>query len=110
MMIVVMLFAHSSSVAASICRHQDAHEHALARESADASIAAVTLAEDAAVAAKGKKASQSSNSNIQSPTDLLPASLPLLPSRAIDRPKLRPADQAALASASIRPLLEPPAA
>lgn len=109
-MIVVIAFAHSSSVAASICRHQDAHAHALALQSEDPGIASVSLAEDAAAAAKAKKASQSSNNNIHSPIDLLPAALPAVPPRAIDRPRLRPADQAALASASIRPLLEPPAA
>jgi hypothetical protein len=108
-MIVTLLIGHSSSVAAAICKHQDAHEHALARESLDAGIAAVPLAEEAA-AAHSKKSSQAPSNAIHWPTDLLPATLPTVPFRVAEPLRLRPADQAPLASASVRPLLEPPSA
>jgi hypothetical protein len=107
-MIVTLLIGHSSSVAAAICKHQDAHEHALARESRDAGVAAVPLAEEAA-AAQSKKTSQTPSSAIHWPTDLLPAILPSVPFRVTEPLRLRPAGQAPLASASIQPLLEPPA-
>ena len=108
-MIVTLLIGHSSSVAAAICKHQDAHEHALARESRDASVAAVPLAEEAA-ATHSKKSPQTPGSAIHWPTDLLPATLPAVPFRLAEQLRLRPGDQAPLASASIRPLLEPPSA
>jgi hypothetical protein len=108
LMIVAMLIGHSSSVAAAICEHQDAHEHAMARESRDASVAAVPLAEEAA--AQSKKSSPTSSNAIHWPTDLLPATLPVVPFRTAEPLRLRPAGQTPLASASIRPLLEPPAA
>lgn len=109
LMIVTLLIGHSSSVAAAICKHQDAHEHALARESRDATVAAIPLAEEAA-AAHSKKTSQSSSNAIHWPTDLLPATLPAVPFRMAEPPRFPPAGQAPLASASIRPLLEPPPA
>jgi hypothetical protein len=110
LMIVALVIAHGSSVAAAVCHHQDAHEHALARQSRDPKVAAVSLAEDAAGAVDSKKASQSASNSIQWPTDLLPVTLPAFLSRPVEPIRLRPADQAALASASIRPLLEPPSA
>ena len=109
LMIVTLVIGHGSSVAAAICQHQDAHEHALARESRDARVAAIPLAEEAA-AADSKKAGQSPSSSIHWPTDLLPATLPAVPFRVIEPVRLRPAGQIPLASASVRPLLEPPSA
>ena len=109
-MILTLAIAHGSSVAAAICQHQDAHEHALARESRDPRVAAVPIAEEAAAAAESKKAPQSSSNSIHWPTDLLPATLPVVPFRLVEPIRLKPAGQAALASASIPPLLEPPSA
>lgn len=109
LMIVTFLVGHGSSVAAAICRHQDAHEHALARESRDARVAAVPLAEEAA-AADSKKAGQSSSSSIHWPTDLLPAALPVVPFRVVEPVRLRPSGQIPLASTSVRPPIEPPTA
>jgi hypothetical protein len=109
-MIVTLVIAHGSSVAAAVCRHQDAHEHALARESRNPNVAAVPLAEEAAAAADSKKGSSSANNSIHWPADMLPARLPSVPFRAVERVRLRPADQPALTSTSRRPLLEPPSA
>jgi hypothetical protein len=108
-LIVMLLIGHGSSVTAAICKHQDAHAHALARESHDAGVAAIPLAEEAA-AADSKKSSQTPGSAVHWPTDLLPATLPIVPFRVAETMRLRPADQPPLASASIRPLLEPPSA
>ena len=110
LMIVVLVFAHGSSVAASVCHHQDAHAHAIARESRDPSVAAVPLAEEAAAAVESKKASQSAGTGMHWPVEMLPAVLPVVPYRVAEPVRLRPADQAALASTSVRPLLEPPSA
>ena len=109
LMILTLVVGHGSSVAAAVCRHQDAHEHALARQSPDARVAAVPLAEEAA-AANSKKAGQSPSSAIHWPADLLPATLPVVPLRIVEPVRLRPAGQIPLASASVRPLLEPPSA
>src|SRR5688572_7397039 len=105
----MMLIGHSSSVAAAICQHQDAHEHAVARESRDALVAAVPLAEEAA-AADSKKTSQSPGTTIHWPTDLLPAALPPVPLRVIEPIRLRPTSPPRLASTTIIPLLQPPSA
>ena len=109
-MIFTLVIGHGSSVAAAICRHQDAHEHALARESRDPIVAAVPLAEEAAAADVAKKSSQPASSSIHWPMDLLPATLPGVPLRLVEPMRLRPGEQAALASARIPPLLEPPSA
>jgi hypothetical protein len=108
-LILTLVVGHGSSVAAAICRHQDAHEHALARQSSDAGVAAVPLAEEAA-AASSKKAGQSPSSAIHWPADLLPATLPVVPLRTVEPVRLRPASQIPLASSSVPPLLEPPTA
>ena len=109
-MILALVIAHGSSVAAAVCHHQNAHEHALARASRDAKVAAVPLAEEAAAAVDSKKGSSSAAASIHSPVEMLPAAMPAVPFRAAERIRLRPADQAALASASVRPLLQPPSA
>jgi hypothetical protein len=108
-MIFTLVIGHGSSVAAAICRHQDAHAHALARESRDPKIAAVSLAEDAAAAEAAKKSSQPANGSIHW-LDLLPAASPGVPARLAEPVRLRPAEQPVLASTSIPPLLEPPSA
>jgi hypothetical protein len=100
---------HGSSVAAAICRHQDAHEHALARQSSDPGVAAIPLAEEAA-AANSKKAGQSPSGPIHWAADLLPTTLPVVPLRIVEPVRLRPASQVPLASSSVPPLLEPPTA
>ena len=55
MMILVLVFAHGSSVAAAICRHQDGVEHVAALQSEDAGISAAAYGEETAGKAASKK-------------------------------------------------------
>jgi hypothetical protein len=109
LVILTLVIGQGSSVAAAMCRHQDAHAHALARQSRDPRVAAIPLAEEAAAAAVSKKAPQSADGSVHWPADLLPAALPILLLRVLEPIRLRPARAPPLASASILPLLEPPA-
>lgn len=109
-MIFGLVVGQGSSMAASVCHHQDAREHALARESRDAKVAAVSIREDAAAAAVAKKASGSADASDHWPAELLPPQhQPVLPpphERFVPR---LPA-QARLSSTIIPPLLKPPSA
>jgi hypothetical protein len=109
-MIFALVATQGSSVAAAACRHENAHEHALARVSADRAVAAVSLREDAAAAAAAKKASHSDNGAGHWPAQLLPGKAEQPPLRTLERAKLRPLPQRALSSTAIAPLLEPPSA
>ncbi len=110
LLIAIVVLAHGSSVAAKVCLHQDAHEHALARQSEDRAVAAVPLAEDAAAAVHSKKGSQAPFASVHSPVDMLPATLPVVPVRRGETIRPRPGDQPALASAKLPPPIRPPAA
>src|SRR5687767_9396756 len=103
------MIAHGSSVAAKVCLHQDAHQHALALQSDDRAVAAIPLAEDAAAAVDSKKGSQAPSASASSPVDMLPATLPVVPVRMSETIRPRPGDQPALASAELPPPTKPPA-
>jgi hypothetical protein len=109
-MILALVATQGGAIAAASCRHQNAREHALARESRDPKIAAVSLNEDAAAAVAAKKGSQSADPFSHWHGEMLPAeaATPIL--RPARRHRPRPGEQAALSSAAIPPLLEPPAA
>lgn len=110
MMIVILVMAHGSSVAAAICRHQSASEHVAALQSQDAKISAVAVGEEAAGAVASKKGAPADGGSVSWPSDMLPArqlSVPFRPTEPLEREL---ADARKLVGASVRPLLEPPVA
>lgn len=109
-MILALVTTQGSSMAAAVCRHQNAQEHSLARQSRDPKVASVSLREDAAAAASTKKTTPSGDSSGHWPAQLLPSRIeaPALP--AGERLPPPPSVEAALPSATILPLLEPPSA
>ncbi|HEY5722038.1 MAG TPA: hypothetical protein VIT45_06930 [Allosphingosinicella sp.] len=109
-LIAIVVMAHATSVAAKVCLHQDAHEHAMALQSADRAVAAVSQKEDAAAAVDSKKGSQAPSASASSPVDMLPATLPVVPVRTSETIRPRPRDEQALASANLPPPTRPPAA
>jgi hypothetical protein len=110
LLILVVVIAHGSSVAAKVCLHQNAHEHAMARQSEDRAVAAVPLAEDAAAAVDSKKGSQSPAGSFHAPVEMLPATMPIVPVRMAESVRPWPADETALASAYLPPPTRPPSA
>lgn len=110
LMILALVMTQGTSMAQAVCRHASAQEHVQARQSHDAGIAAVSIREDAAAAEASKKASQSADTSGHWPAQMLPPVAEQPPVRAAEPLRLRPAPAAALASASIPPLLEPPSA
>ena len=108
MMIVILVIAHGSSVAAAVCRHPSSIEHGVALESSDANISAAAFSEEAAGKVVSKKGSPADSGSVSGLSGMLPGSglpVPLRLSEPVDRNSHEPP---ALASASIRPLLEPP--
>jgi hypothetical protein len=110
MMIVILVIAHGSSVSAAICRHANAAEHAAARASHDAGIAAVAFSEEAAGKVASKKGASSNSDSVSWPSDMLPDPGLAAPFRASEPVARDPADALVLVGASLRPLLEPPSA
>lgn len=110
MMILVLVMAHGSSVAAAICHHQDGVEHAVALQSYDAGVSAAANSEESAAKAGLRKGAPADSGAASSPADLLPSPVLPLPFRAKEPAKRNPADPPALAGVSMRPLLEPPSA
>jgi hypothetical protein len=109
-LILALVGTQGTVMAQAVCRHQNAHEHRLARASLDLKVAAVSIREEAAAATAAKKGSQSQDASSHWPSEMLPAQaeVPLLP--VPERTWLRPAAQSALSSPSILPLLKPPSA
>ncbi|MDB5671118.1 MAG: hypothetical protein JWO25_2077 [Alphaproteobacteria bacterium] len=110
LMIVTLVIGHGSSVAAAICQHRTAGEHAMARASHDGRIAARALSEEAAANVNGKKAAPADTGASAGPTDMLPPIKLVAPLRTIDPILRRLTDAPSLAGTSHRPLLEPPTA
>lgn len=109
-MIFALVLTQGSSMAAAVCRHQNAHEHLMARQSQDAKVAAVSLGEEAAAAAVVKKASHSSDASGHWPAEMLPPRSEAVPLPSRERIVFQPPRQARLLSANIAPLLKPPSA
>ena len=110
LMIITLVVANGSAAAAAICRHRDAREHVIARQSQDAKVAAAALTEEAAAAAFSKKGALGSNASLSLPAYILPcAALTPVP-RAVEPMRRLQVESAPLPSRSIRPLLEPPVA
>lgn len=110
LMMITLVVANGSAAAGAVCRHRDAREHAIARQSQDATVRAVALTEDAAAAVASKKGALGSVSSLSLPAYILPpTALSSVPHAA--EPMLgSERESAPLTSRSIRPLLEPPVA
>jgi hypothetical protein len=108
-MIVVLVMAHGSSVAAAICRHDNGAQHIAALQSDDAGISAVATGEEDAAKMGSKKGSLADGGSVSSPSDMLPASGLRVPFRAAETVERNPAEAPVLAGASVRPRLQPPA-
>ena len=109
MLMTVLAFVSSTSVAAALCSHQDAQQHQAALVHADEQVAAVAQLEEAAGAVAAKQGTLADAGSFALPAFILPFSplaLENLPGRqalALGR------DAAKVASLAPRPLLEPPA-
>jgi hypothetical protein len=110
MMILVLVMAHGSSVAAAICRHQDGVEHVAALQSEDAGISAAAYGEETAGKSSSRKGVPADAGSVSSPSDMLPTPGLVPPLRAEGEAGWSPADVPILIGASLRPLLEPPSA
>lgn len=109
MLIVVLVIAHGSSVAAAICRHDSNAQHVAARQSGDAGIAAVAAGEEDAAKKGSSKGSLADGGSVTWPSDMLPIPGLDVPFRTAEPVERNPAEPPVLAGASVRPLLEPPA-
>jgi hypothetical protein len=110
LMIVILVVGHGSSVAAAICQHGNAGNHAAARASLDGKVSARALTEEAAASADAKKGAVSDAGAAPGPADMLPPLKLVAPLRTIEPIRRRPTDPLALLGTSLRPLLEPPSA
>ena len=110
MMILVLVLAHGSSVAAAICRHQDGVEHVAALQSEDAGISAAAYGEESAAKSGFRKGAPADSGSVSWPSDMLPTPELAPPFRTREKVERSPADAPRLTGASIRPLLEPPSA
>jgi hypothetical protein len=109
LMILAVVTTQGLSAAAAVCRHDTAREHVQARQSKDASIASLSLREDAASSAASKATGSGDPSSVW-PAKMLPADSPAPPLRRAERLPVRPTQQPALSSRSVPPLLKPPSA
>jgi hypothetical protein len=109
-MIITLVVANGSAIAGAVCHHRDAREHAIARHSQDAKIAAVALTEEAAAAVASKNGTLGSNATLSLPAYILPEAALAAAPRAVEPIRARQLEPAPLSSRSIRPLLEPPVA
>jgi hypothetical protein len=110
MMIVILVIAHGSSVAAAICRHQSGVEHVAALQSDDAGISTVAFNEETAGKMTSKKGTLADGGAVSWPSDMLPTPALAVPFRANEPVERNLVDVAVLVGASVRPLLEPPTA
>src|ERR1044072_4584174 len=109
-MIITLVVANGSAVAGAVCRHRDAREHAIARQSQDAKVAAVALTEEAAAAVASKKGALGGNAALSLPAYVLPAAALSPVPQAVEPLRGPQAEPAPLWRRSVRPLLEPPGA
>jgi len=99
------------SVAAAVCHHRDAHEHSMALESRNVTVATVAKSEDTAASVVEKKGALSGASSLYSTVaDLSPAWMsagPIKKARALAWPS---SDTLAREGKATQPLLRPPLA
>ena len=108
MMVLVLVLAHGSAVAAAICRHQDGVEHVAALQSSDAGISAAAHSEETAGKAASSKGAPVDSGSVSLASDMLPTPALPVPFRAEGPVDRNLANVAVLFGASVRPLLEPP--
>ena len=109
-MMITLLVANGSAAAGAVCRHQDARAHAIARVSHDAKISAAALTEEAAADVGSKKGAIGGTAALSLPAYILPRATSAPVPRAGEPMQRAEGESPPLASRSIRPLLEPPAA
>ena len=110
MMILVLVTAHGSSVAAAICRHQDKVEHVAALQSEDAGVSAAAYDEETAGKAASRKGAPADSGSASLASDMLPTPSLRAPFRPSESAERNPAQAPVLVGASVRPLLKPPSA
>ena len=110
LMIVTLVLANGSAAAGAICHHRDARDHANARVSQNAKVAAVALTEEAAAAAASKNGALGSNASLSLPAYILPGASHAPAPDAAEPIRKWQMESTPLPSRSIRPLLEPPVA
>jgi hypothetical protein len=108
MMIVILVIAHGSSVAAAACRHESSLDHVAALQSSDATISAAAFGEEAAGKVASKKGAATDGGSVAWPSDMLPMPELTVPFRASEPVERHGAADPVLVGASVRPLLEPP--
>ena len=105
-----LAFVSSTSVAAALCGHQDAQQHAAALSSGDAQVAAAAELEEAAGAVASKQGALADAGAFALPAFVLPSSSLAL-DRLAGKQALAPSkDAARVTGLSPPPLLEPPSA
>lgn len=109
-MIVTFVFANCSAAVAAVCSHMDARDHAIALQSDDSRISASAQTEEAAGSVAAKKGAPVDAGSVQLAAYTLSASTISLPIRAQEPNRMRATNAARPTSASVQPLLEPPAA
>jgi hypothetical protein len=110
LMMITLLVANGSAVAGAVCRHRDAREHAIARQSQDATVMAQALTEDAAAAVASNKGALGSIASLSLPAYVLPETALSSVPQAVEPMRAPEREAAPLLGRSIRPLLEPPVA
>jgi hypothetical protein len=109
MLMTALAFVSSTSVAAALCSHQDAQQHAAALASGDERVAAVAQLEDAAGALAAKKGAPVDASSFALSAFILPPSSLTLDHVAAKQPPTLGRDAAMMRGLAPQPLLEPPA-
>jgi hypothetical protein len=109
LMILVIAVAPASMISAAVCHHHSATEHALARSSADPRVANNARTEETAalLAKKGILSDRAAGFFL---ADMLPAPVLPMPFHVPEPARRILLNESALPSASIAPLLQPPAA
>lgn len=110
LMLISLVIANGSCVAAAVCRHQDVRAHAAALQSHDKKVAAVAQTEETARSAASKKAAPADARALTLAAYTLPPAIAAFPPRLMEPNRPWAEDAAGLAGLSIRPLLEPPSA
>ena len=110
LMIVILVIAHGSSVAAAVCRHESRLDHVAALRSADASVSAAAVSEEAAGKVASKKGAVADPGPVVWASDMLPMPGLKAPFRASEPVERHPAAGPILVGATLLPLLEPPSA
>ena len=110
LMMMTLTIVSGTSIAAAMCQHQNAQEHAVALHGDDKGSAAVAQLEDTAGSVLSKRGALADAGAFSLPAFIIPDTSAEVRFSGTELQPLRPADVAKLASLSIAPLLEPPSA